>query len=422
MFKLVSLSVITRDLKNFNKNTVQLTAAMPRGAKQPARYISRTGAIRKFKTAQPKILDLHPDGPSTSRQNRYAALADHTDMDTAYESNIAPQERQPKPPPIVADMSVPLKEIQHLLGKDCVYKRTSIGTKIFPSDKEKHEFCLKALKENKIEFHTFNGKENRLFTTFLYGLPRIDSNDIITELKCCNLIPSSVTEVNTKFSSANDAVYRVQFVRKTFNPKSLQNIKTICNVIIKWKKQKPKRNDNPTQCWNCLMYGHGGDHCSRKPACMICANDHLTSECHFNNSDKRPAAYSCFNCKKHGRERTDHSANDIHCPLRALYLEAREEASTRRQKKVPLRRRNSFVIQENEFPSLCREPANSVRFEGNRQRTYADSIKCNKNTLFSIDELFNIFTSSLEELEKCTTRAQQMQVVMSLVKYAYDIK
>lgn len=65
-------------------------------------------------------------------------------MDVTQDSNIAVEEKQPKPPPIVADIEIPIREIQHLLGNDCSCKRTSIGTKIFPVNFEKYEFCKKA--------------------------------------------------------------------------------------------------------------------------------------------------------------------------------------------------------------------------------------------------------------------------------------
>lgn len=391
---------------------------MAHRARNSAQYKSKSGTIPKRKIPL-SLLNIGFNEPSTSRNNRFDALADQNDMDTNCESNIASEERQPKPPPIVTDVAVPLKEIQHILGNDCIYKRTSIGTKVFPLNNEKFQFCKNALLENKIEFHTFNSKANRLFTTFIYGLPKIKPQDIIDELKSYNLNPTSVTEITTRFSSANDAVYKVQFTRNTFNPSALRNIKSISNVIITWKKHKPKKNDKPTQCWNCLMYGHGGEHCNRKTACMICASHHNTNQCPFNKNDRRPAAFSCFNCIKHGNERTDHSANDLNCPLRAQYLEARARASSKQPVRTA-RRQNTHVVSDSEHKNANRNPSYSVG--QNNRLSYSDQVKRNNHDLFDIDELFQIFTSALDDLSKCTTKVQQIQVVMSMVKYAYDFK
>lgn len=380
-----------------------------------------------FKYIKPSLVyggTIGSDRPSTSRNNRFGILSNSDDMDVAQESNIVEEERPPKPPPIVADITIPLREIQHLLGDDCIYKRTSVGTKIFPQTAKKYEFCKKALSDNKIEFHSYNSKENRLFTVFLHGLPKTDIKDIKDDLISYNLTPTSVTEVNTKYSSADDAVYKVQFGRKNFSPSHLRNVTTIRNVIISWRKQKPRNNNKPTQCWNCLMYGHGGEHCNRRPACMMCANQHHTNDCPLSKNDKKPAVFTCFNCKKFGRERTDHSANDLHCPLRAHYLEVREKATTKQTRRATTIRRNpnarpqdptQATINRNNITNhshLCEDP-----------RSYAAQVRHDsRNDLFNIDELFNIFTSALDELSKCTSKVQQIYVVMSMVKHAYDIK
>lgn len=394
-----------------------------------ARGPPNTGARPKsrakvFKHIKPSMVyggGISSDRPSTSRHNRYSILSNPDENEMAQESNIVEEERALKPPPIVADGSIPLREIQHLLGNDCIYKRTSVGTKVFPQNSEKYEFCKRALAESKIEFHSYNSKENRLFTVFLHGLPKMDIKYITDDLKSYNLSPTAVTEVNTKYSTVDDAVYKVQFIRKNFSPSYLQNVRTISNVVISWRKQKPKNKNKPTQCWNCLMYGHGGEHCNRRPACMLCANQHHTNDCPFNKNEKRPAVFSCFNCKKYGRERTDHSANDLNCPLRAHYLEIREKATTRQQRRAPPTRRNSY-IQSHETAQPTTSSNNNTNHRED-PRSYAAQVrKHNRNDLFTIDELFEIFTSALDELSQCTTKVQQMYVVMSMVKRAHDIK
>lgn len=172
------------------------------------------------------------------------------------------------------------------------------------------------------------------------------------------------------------------------------------------------------------MYGHGGEHCNRRPACMMCANQHHTNDCPFNKNDKRPAVFTCFNCKKFGRERTDHSANDINCPLRAHYLEVREKATSKQPRRAATTLRN-LHSQTNEH---AKHTTSKISITNHHQlnedpRSYAAQVKnYNHNDLFNIDELFNIFTSALDELSKCTTKVQQIYVVMSMVKRAYDIK
>lgn len=400
----------------------------------PNSFPQRRGKSGPFKKTKPSLVfggTISSNRPTTSNKNRFSSLSDLNDMDIADEAKTDLESRDPKPPPLVADIAVPFTEIQHILGQDCTYKRTSIGTKIFPSTFDKYEFCKKALIESKIDFHSYNQKANRLFTTFLHGLPRMNPDEIIEDLKSYNLTPSNVTEVITKFSSRNDAVYKVQFVRKNFSPVHLKEVKVIKNVIVSWKKQKPRNSDRPTQCWRCLMFGHGGEHCFRTPACMICANNHHTDKCPFKINDKKPAAFSCFNCKKFGKERTDHSANDISCPLRAHYLEIRANATSKKPKRVAIHRSSANQVREDHQNPTRRNINTNF---GHDHRSYAAQLinnssnnnsNCNNNinnSLFNIDELFNIFTTALDELSQCTTKSQQMYVIMSLIKHAYEFK
>ncbi|XP_037826793.1 uncharacterized protein LOC119614753 [Lucilia sericata] len=340
-------------------------------------------------------------------------------MDVAPATNIN-EVKERKPPPIVVEINVSFSEIQNLLGKECFFKRTSIGTKVFTPNQAVYKSCMQTLKENQIEFHSYNSKDNRLYTTFLHGLPRIKADDIKSELESYNLSPSAVTEIITKFSSDNNAVYKVQFIRKNFNPSSLKNVRTIANVIITWKKYRPKKNDRPTQCWNCLMYGHGGEHCHRGAACMICAENHHTNVCPFNTNEKRPAVFTCFNCKKHGKERTDHAANDINCPLRSLYLETRARVTTKSHNNNRVQQNlNTFQFNGVEFPNLVNTTSRNNNIM-NANVSYANQLK-NNSDLFSVDELFDIFTTAMEDLQRCTSKVQQIKVVMSMVKYAHGL-
>lgn len=390
---------------------------MPPGAKPPSMALKRSSNFKRQKRFQPVPLDFFNNMPSTSG-NRFSALANNADMDVEPESNIT-EPRAVKPPPVVVDSNTTLTELKNIFGKDYIYKSTSIGTNIFSPSKDKLENCKQKLLEKKIPFHSFSSKENKLYTTFLYGLPKISSSDITNDLKEYNLTPVSVTEIDTQYSSPNNAVYKVQFTRKSFNPKSLQNVKSICNVIITWKKHKKRKNKNPTQCWNCLMYGHGGEHCHRQPACMICASTHHTNDCPLSKSERKPAVFTCFNCKKNGKERTDHSANDVNCPSRATYLENRAKAtsnsSSRGNTRIAAARANQTPL----LPNPQHNNHNSQSYmNGN---SYAACLREN-NDLFSIEELFEIFMSALNDLQQCTNKIQQIQVVMSMVKYAYGLR
>lgn len=176
------------------------------------------------------------------------------------------------------------------------------------------------------------------------------------------------------------------------------------------------------------MYGHGGDHCNRRAACMVCAGHHHTNECPLNNSEKMPAVFTCFNCKKYGRDRTDHSANDVNCPLRALYLERRINATSKNSRTNTKQYNTANRGQQSRFPNNYNNNNQNIVPNNNSSSAYASGgpsySACLReyNDLFNIDEKFTIFTSTLNDLQKCTSKIEQIQVVMSMVRYAYDLR
>ncbi|XP_073818140.1 uncharacterized protein [Musca autumnalis] len=318
--------------------------------------------------------------PSTSQINRFSVLSELNDMETNEESQLASEDNEPKPPPLIADKAIPLNEIQHILGKTVNINAIQLGQK---------------------------SSHPRLKNISM------DPQNIIDDLKSYNLSPTNVIEVPTKFSSAHDAVYKVQFLRKQFSPNHLKEVDLIRDVYVTWKKQRPKKGDRPTQCWNCLMFGHGGEHCFRQPACMICANNHHTEKCPIKINDKKPAVFSCFNCKNFGKERTDHSANVINCPMRAQYLEIRSRATNKNQERNVV---NHSTV------NIVRESSNHTRAyqQAHHTRDIPQAGPSNSNN--SNNELFDIFTNAIDELSQCKTKSEQMHVIMSLLKHAYGFK
>ena len=124
---------------------------------------SRPTNLKSQKMTRP--LPAHNLQILPSSSNRFSVLAGLNDMETSPDSNIS-VDKQSKPSPIVVEAKTSLKALQQLFGKDCTYKTTSIGTKIFPITNEKFEFCKKTLMDQKIEFHSFNTKVNRQYTVF----------------------------------------------------------------------------------------------------------------------------------------------------------------------------------------------------------------------------------------------------------------
>lgn len=323
-------------------------------------------------------------------------------------------------PPIVVDKNHSFTDVQTLLGDPYIYKKTSIGTKVFAESKEDYIKCKEVLLTKCYQFHSFRAKDEQIITIYLYGLPKMDVSLIKEDLSTNNIFPQNIIEIITKHSTKDDAVYRITFLRKTFKISHLKNITTIRKTKIRWKPYKPKgKNEtSPTLCWKCLMYGHGGENCHRKMICMTCASpEHPSTECPLLKKNDNTPYYTCFNCLKSGRADTNHRANDTKCPSRLEYIKIRSNNTIYKQKR-PNTNNNSFTLQSNEFPPLYHNDTyQNPTQQSNSQSTYAQKLKNSAvNDLYDIDDLFNIFEKALYELNQCKTKSDQIYVIMSLLR------
>lgn len=154
---------------------------------------------------------------STFQENRFLPLryarepaSFPTSVDTT-SPNLKPN----RPPPIIIDTKHNFRAIQKILpSANLKFKQMSTGTKIFPSTKEDHADVITKLQEHKLEFYTHRTKEDRQFKVFLYGLPKISTEEIHEDLKTRNIEPSEVKEVKTKHSTEDNAALLSSFQEK----------------------------------------------------------------------------------------------------------------------------------------------------------------------------------------------------------------
>lgn len=288
----------------------------------------------------------------------------------------------------------------------------STGTKFFASSKEEYDSILAKLKMDKTEFYTPRAKNDRQFKVFLYGLPLIAIEDISSDLQSCNLNPTEVKEIKTKYSNEDNAVYSVVFKKSSVTLRELKKIKFICRTKVQWKQYRRSNREHPTLCWKCLMYGHGGQNCFRSQACMICARtDHISKDCPY---DEEAAAVKCFNCIKN-KKPAAHRANDPKCPSRTEYLAIRANAQSRNSKlKQP-----QFSLEDDFhfYPLPGRNSTEEHTDTVTRKPTYSKILSSSED-LFTIEELFDIFQNAVQQLNKCNSKREQIGVIVSLLKYA----
>ena len=130
---------------------------------------------------------------------------------------------------------------------------------------------------------------------------------------------------------------------------NLRKIKHIDNIIVRWEKYKPRRQDKAPQCRNCQMYGHSSVNCNIPTHCMVCSEGHKTDDCPKKipratikqlESEGKPVSRQHIRCANCGEQ---HTASFKGCSLRQVYIDIQKRKNpkaapapkTRRQPPPP---------------------------------------------------------------------------------------
>lgn len=381
----------------------------------------------KLKRVIKAQMNVNKNGIATS--NRFAPLNDVEMNWNDSDQPNAVKKVASKPPPIkITDDKMKTFDVKSFLNGIQITsfqaKAISIGIKLDLNNKADYDKCVAALSSKNISFFTHRDKNEKTFKAVLAGLPKLDTGLIVEEMKQYNINPSSVTELVTKNVNPHNCLYLVQFNTRDVSMSLLRKIKAIDHIIVTWKPFKP-RNKGPTQCNKCAMFGHGAQHCHRAQACMLCASSsHATADCHYSENTKEAFVFKCYNCVTKKLPNTNHRANDPKCPCRSSYLEIRNNVNHKNAVGARLNNKSStFSLNQNNFPRLHQSsiPDDFAANSSNRT-TYAEQTKrSNVNLdLYSMEELFDLFQTAIEDLSACTSKGQQLKVLFRLLNDAYQ--
>lgn len=371
-------------------------------------------------------VDMHLKNQRRSlrRGNSFELLSENMNADPTPSSSkmeLPSTSKPQKPPPVVIDTTSAdfTKVIDHIGTDGYFFRRTSLGTKVFSCNMEKYKHLLNGLKSTPFRYFTHRVVDNSSYKMVLKGLHKVSTELIKEELETNHGVKCvDIKEIITTKSSPNDALYLLTFNRMHVNKKVLHSIKYIQRVAILWKNQKSKPDKGPTQCHKCGLYGHGTENCHRQQICFLCSSiTHSTTYCPMNNATGGKI-FKCFNCVAKCLPDFAHRADDPHCPSRTMYIEARLNATKRNTTNQRRVAEPSFVTahgnqQQSNVPIL-----NGLQSSPTcSKQTYAGQFKP-RNDLFSMDELLTIFQKATVELKKCTTKLDQLNIIVSLLKHA----
>lgn len=387
-----------------------------------------------------------------STQNRFSVL-NQASTSKSNTSTVLPNNIQKKnriPPIVTLDISlnviVKMMSDLHINKKNYLIKYMSIGTKISLDNNNNFQIVKDYLKAIKTPFFTHDIDAEKTKKFVLSGLHDIQTSEIKLLLAEQNIKCLDVKKMNTK--SDYKCLYIVYFDDKTMKLDTLQKIKSLDNIIVKWSNYIVAKN-GPTQCNNCQLYGHGIKNCNLPTRCLLCGGPHNKANCTHANDDVDDFTPKCCLCNG------SHQSNSSDCPHRNKYIQMRQTTSGR-FKKTPINpgfNNQQHLLDNRSFPNLslpkqslqstwsstvmtsqpkppavtqpqrAQSPQPSTSGTHNKYNPQHSSLNNQLNTeLFSIDELITISNTLIMELSKCKTRADQYNVLTKLAfQFVYGV-
>ena len=370
--------------------------------------------------------------------NKFSVLAgDDNAMETGEQQQQPARKKISISPIVVTDHTTNIQEILQPLKLDFNLQINSVGRKILTKSSEDKTKVIDELKKKNVIFYTHPEYDSKSFKVVLSGLPAFDCTVIEQSIKEQKIVPTKITMFNTK---SEHKLYLLHFDASKVNKKTLETVKYVCHHKVKWLPYKPKRN-SLTQCLRCLMYGHGIKSCNRYTVCMLCAGPHLTNTCttHNTNDTNTNIEFKCFNCAS-AKLPHSHKANDVKCPFREKYDEARKNARTKTITKQSSQTNTSRTTAAPQpTPPHGQSYADSVRASTSSQNTHSQarshtntrstntSTRTNPNdnfnaapgsNIWTFEECANILFSSIDKLQRCSTKLDQLKVIADLLSHA----
>jgi hypothetical protein len=359
-----------------------------------------------------KILDGNKDFINTTNptRKRQRTLSDHGFSAT-----------KPQKTPPINILGKSIGDVTTLMQKTCKHelKMTREGIRVFLSSKQDFDLTISELKKNKINYYTHQLREDQLTKFVIYGLPKVSTDDIKKGLTTAGCAPVSAKEMKIKQPRGEHHAVYLAYFKKSEKIKLqwlIENVKAICNIRVKWAHYK-NESKGPTQCRNCLRFGHGSENCFIQPRCVRCAEQHKSAECpHLKDEagkKKDRIDDSLLKCALCGG---NHSASSKDCAARP---QPRRQFPTRKQHQQNANHHTRPVPRYDEwnFPELPNtQPSTSTA--NPTQWRKADSTSQDNSELYSHGELIKIFFEMTSKLAGAKTRPQQIQIIMDIaIKY-----
>lgn len=343
------------------------------------------------------------------------------------------------PPPIMIEnvrLSVLIEKIRKLENinqENISYKLTRGFIKILTKDKDTFDKVLDHCRTNELIGFSHSHKEERQVRFCMYGLPATDVALIATELNKFKLQPTKIRLLYQNKDYPDEAIHVLYFSKsQKITLEDFRQVTGLFGVRTRFQYFRNKESQL-TQCSNCQKFGHGTQHCFRKPVCVRCAEGHKSKECplipKLVDAEGKPLPapptrpkiaedkLKCALCQKPG-----HSAAWKGCEVRLREQTTRKTILKSYQNVQQHRHRAPIpdLQDKQDFPKISHKRdthplQTAYHVYQPAPRTLPETSPNPMANLISVEDSLKLLDYFIEELCKCTTVREQ---TMAIARFA----
>lgn len=274
------------------------------------------------RTATLKEISARPSVPTTNRF-RSLNVDNISQLPEPQRAAMQPRSNPKRVPPIIIQMNDnwthgSIKSAIDKLAKNFhLQYRGKNRVSIQCYSPEAHQKIKEGLQLEKVAFHTFTRKDEKMSKVVIKGLPAYFEETLVEELSLIGFKETTVTKLSSPLKPVQTCPpFLVQLPAGTDITKFRQ-IRYIGNCAVQICRFKANSSLG-TQCFRCQNFGHASRNCYLPPRCVKCPEPHASKDCPKKDRDS-PAR--CCNCNE------DHAASYSKCPERQKYLKRLKEKS-----------------------------------------------------------------------------------------------
>lgn len=178
-------------------------------------------------------------------------------------------------------------------------KVISTGIQVEPLTEDDYRSLSKLLKEQNIQYYTYQLKSEKKLKIVLRGVPQDITDDEVTlDLKEKDYPIEKITRMKGK----NGHPAPLVLIEIGRDYKSIYNLKECCGLDIKVESLRTRTEI--VQCHKCQLFGHTQSNCNIDFRCMKCGEEHSTHLC----TKPKTTPPKCANCSG------EHLSTFIKCP------------------------------------------------------------------------------------------------------------